>query len=395
MLRGSPTKLIRNVWALYEIKKRILMKRLLYLILFLIQSFIVNGQRGYYVKDSLMSIGVNLIDGGAIKNAQQCQIGEKKKTLIYSPDEVKEYGFKDGSVYISRIVKINNEEKKVFLERLSKGNINLYYYKDKKGKKFFLEKDSGQLVEVLKKGIDNSNYKNFLNPYIQDCNNVTEALKLVTYSKPSLTKFIDQYNSCLHKPFPFIKYGLIIGYGISKPLNSKISDKVLKNAVFKNDNTFNFGLFADIPILLSYFSLHPEMYIQKNAFSSHYNFGNTVTDIIMNTTSINIPLFIRYTYPTLKLRPYVNIGGTFTYNVRNNNAVYTATISNDIIEIEETNNSNIYSAKQIGYAVGGGIQYNIDYRKSLFFEVRYNNSYGLTKETYGNKSFQCIIGINY
>lgn len=371
------------------------MKRLLYLTLFLIQPFIVNGQRGYYVKDSLISVGVKLIDGGAIQNAKQCQVEIKKRTLIYSPDEVMEYGFKDGSVYISRIIIINNEEKKVFLERLNKGTLNFYYYKDKKGKKFFLEKDNGQLVEVLKKGIDNLNHKDFLESYIQDCNNVSDALKLVTYKKHSFTKFIDQYNSCLHKPFPFTKYGLIVGYGISKPQNSRISDEVLKNAVYKNDNTFNIGIFADIPILLSYFSLHPEIYFQKNAFSGHSSGVNTVYDIIINTTSFNIPLFIRYTYPTLKLRPYVNAGGVFTYNIRNNNAVYAATISNDIIEIQETNKSSIYSEKQIGYAVGGGIQYNIDYRKSLFFEFRYNNLYGLKKETYGNRNFQFLIGINF
>lgn len=361
----------------------------------MIQSFIVYGQGSYYLTDSLKSVGVKVIDGGAIQNAKQCQIEKTGKTLIYSPDEVKEYGFKDGSVYISRIIKINNEEKKVFLQRLSKGNMNLYYYKDKNGGKFFIEKDSGQIVEVLKKGIDNSNYRDFLKPYTQDCNNVSGALKLVTYNKPSLTKFIDQYNSCLHKPFPFIKYGLIIGYGVSKPQNSKISDEGLKNAVFKNDNTFNAGIFVDIPILLSYFSLHPELYFQKNKFSGHSIINNTVNDIIINTTSINIPLLIRYTYPTLKLRPYINLGGTFNYNIRNENAVYTTTISYDIIEIEETINSNIYSEKQFGYTAGGGIQYSIDNRKSLFLELRYNYLYTLTKETYGNKSVQCIIGINF
>ena len=371
------------------------MKRLLYLILFLIQSLIVYGQRNYYLTDSLKSVGVKIIDGGAIKNSTQCQIVKKGKTLIYSPDEVKEYGFKDGRVYISRIIKINNEEKKVFLQRLSKGNMNLYYYKDKNGGKFFIEKDSGQLIEVFKKGIDNSNYRDFLKPYTQDCNNVSGALKLVTYNKPSLTKFIDQYNSCLHKPFPFIKYGLIIGYGVSKPQNPKISVGVLSNAVFKNDNSFNAGIFADIPILFSYFSLHPEIYFQKNKFSGHSIINNEINYITINTTSINIPLLIRYTYPALKLRPYVNIGGTFTYNISGNNVVYATTISDDIIEIEEIINSNVYSEKQFGYTAGGGIQYSIDNRKSLFLELRYNYLNGLTKETYGNKSFQCIIGINF
>jgi hypothetical protein len=342
-----------------------------------------------------MSVGAKLINGGAIQNARQCQIEFKKQTLIYSPDEVKEYGFKDGRIYLARIIKINNEEKKVFLERLNKGKINLYYYKDKYGRGFYLEKDSGQLVEILKNGNDNNTYKEFLVSYVQDCDSVSDALKLITFNKPTLSKFINQYNSCIRKPFPFIRYGLTIGYGLTKPAYSKISDEVLKNAVFKKDKSFNIGLFMDIPILLSYFSLHPEIFYQKNAFSSHSVGNNIVNDIIINTTSINIPVLIRYTYPSLKYRPYINLGGTFTYNIRNNNAIYSTTITNDIVEIEKTNTSNIYSEKQIGYTIGGGIQCNINYRKSIFFEIRYNNLYGITEETYGNKSFQYIIGLNF
>jgi opacity protein-like surface antigen len=154
-------------------------------------------------------------------------------------------------------------------------------------------------------------------------------------------------------------------------------------------------MFTDIPILLSYFSLHPEVYFQKNAFSSHSSIGNTVNDIIINATSVNIPILIRYTYPTSKVRPYINIGGTFNYNIRNDNAFYTTTIYKDTIKLGETNKNKIYSEIQIGYTIGGGIQYNVDYRKSIFIEIRYINLYGLTDETYDHRSMQCFIGINF
>ena len=371
------------------------MKTFLYLTIFMIQACIVNGQRGYYVKDNIVVAGVKLNDKGAIKNAKHCQIEEKGQTFTYSPDEVEEYSLENGSIYLSRTIKIKNEGKKVFLERLNKGEINLYYYKDKNGKKFFLEKDSGQLVEILKKGNDNRTYKDLLRYYVQDCDKVNDALKLVSYNKLSLSKFAKQYNSCTKEPFPFKRYGLIFGYGVSKPVNSKFSDDLLKNAVFKNDYSFNIGLFMDIPILLSDFSAHSEIYYQKNTFSYHSVVNSNINDIIINATSINIPILIRYTYPSLKLRPYFNLGGSVVYNLRNNNAVYSTAITTDIIEIEKVNDADIYSENQIGYIIGGGIQYNIDYRKSGFFELRFNNLYGIAEQTYGRKSFQCIIGINF
>lgn len=369
-------------------------KNIIFLILSLL-SINVLSQNMYFSTDSVTSVGIKLIDGGDIDNSRFCQVKKGEKIIKYSPYEVKEFGFKDGRIYFSRNIIISNEEKRVFLERLNRGNINLYYYKDRNGKKFFIEKDSGQLIKISKKEIDNRTYKDSLQFYTKDCDNITDALKLIKYNKVSLSKFTNQYNSCVHKPFPFIRYGVTIGYGITKPLNSKISDEVLNEAVFNKDNSFNIGLFLDIPILLSYFSLHPEIYYQKNAFTSHTVNDNIINDIIINSTSINIPILLRYTYPFIKYRPYINLGGCFVYNIKNNNAIYTTTITNNIVEIEEVNESNIYSEKQIGYSMGGGIQYNINYRKSLFFELRYYNSYAITNETYGNKSFQCIIGLNF
>jgi hypothetical protein len=164
------------------------MKRLFYLMLLLVLPFFIYGQTGYYIKDSTMVVGVKLIDGGEIQNSMQCEVEEKDSTLVFSPDELKEYGFKDGSIYVSRSIVLNNETKAVFLERLSKGATTLYYYKDKNGKKFFLEKAGGPLVEVYKKAEGHRLYKDFLKTYTQDCNQVAEALKLVSYTKYSLSK---------------------------------------------------------------------------------------------------------------------------------------------------------------------------------------------------------------
>jgi hypothetical protein len=368
-------------------------KTILLLTLLLLIAFISYGQKGYYKKDTCMFLGVKMISGGNKLNSRLCQIDTEKKILTYSPEEISEYGLNDGRVYISRSIAINNKEQKIFLERLNKGNINLYFYKDNNGRKFFIERDGGQLIEIFKTGDDNEGYKDILKSYVQDCNNISDALKLVSFNKLSLSKFADQYNSCEYKPFPHIKYGLIIGYSITNITDSKINDEVLKSAAFKNDYAFNIGIYLDVPVLVSYFSFHPEIYYQKNTFTGHYEGSYDIADIVINSNSVTVPVLLRYTHPSTKYRPYIDLGAIYAYHFRNDNTVYSASITNNIVGINEIKNG-IYSDNQFGFSLGGGVQYDLDYRKAISLGLRFNNFIGTKNDVYSSNSFQCVIGIN-
>jgi hypothetical protein len=376
--------------------KQIQMKKLFFLLLVLIQTPFASGQTNYYVLKDKIYAGIKIKDGSKIENAKQCQIIKKGILMTYTPSEVSEYGFKDGRIYISKVIKTDNEEKNVFLESINKGNLNLYYYKDRSGSKFFLEKDSGALEEFLRKNNDRTGftYRDQIKNYVQDCDKISDALKLFRYNKPSLKKFIDQYNSCKQEPFPFFRYGFMICDAIDKPLVLRVSDKVLKGTTFKFNNSLNAGLFIDIPILLSNTSFHPEIYFQKNTFISHSVTDNLIYDININTSSVNVPLLIRYTYPSLKYRPFADIGGTYSSKIKNKCTIYTTEITDNIVDIEKSINDNPYSQKRLGFSAGAGIQYNIDYRKSVFLELRFNSLYALTKEALGNKSIQFLISFN-
>ncbi len=379
------------------------MKRLLLLTFFLVHLLSIYGQKGYYVKDGSTFAGIRIIDNGDIQNARQCQVEINEQVIHYSPEEVEEYGFykrnnqgensvfsENGNCYLSKKITVNNVEQKVFLERLCQGKINLYYWNYGKGKKFFLEKDSSQLIEIPRKNTENKTYKELLQFYVQDCENVTDDLEVINYTKAALSRFTNQYNTCTRKPFPFFKYGVFAGYTASKPFSLNSSYVYTKNVNFHLDNSFVFGLFMDIPINLSSFSLRPEIYYQKNGFTGHMENSSFLYDYTMNSTSVNIPLLFRYTYPSLKIRPFINIGGTYVYNIKNENSVYIGPA-----DIHKVNTRNLYSDKQIGYSLGGGIQYNINLKKSLFLELRYNSMLIYKTETFGIKSFQTICGINF
>jgi len=64
--------------------------------------------------------------------------------LTFMPNEIYGYRFLNGRCFISKEIK----SKKVFLEFLVNGRVDLYYIRDKNGDKYFLSKDSLGLVEI-------------------------------------------------------------------------------------------------------------------------------------------------------------------------------------------------------------------------------------------------------
>lgn len=223
------------------------------------------GQSDYFSTDSTSSLGIKLIDGGDLINSQFCQVKKGDKTIQYTPYEVKEYGFKDGRVYISKEIQIADSSKRVFLERLKKGNTTLYYYRGKGLKTFFIQKDSTLFVEIPEQDTEEDYSTQLLN-LTKDCSNVSDACKLVSYNKKSLSKLISRYNQCELKPFPHFKYGFLIGYEFLRLIPSSEQNYNLKYFDYKYDGGFTIGIFLDNPILVSDISLHVELLLSKHGY---------------------------------------------------------------------------------------------------------------------------------
>lgn len=346
-------------------------------IVFLISFFPILsfGQKEYFSTDSSTFVGIKLIDGGDLINSRLCQVKEGEKTIEYTPYEVKEFGFKDGRVYISKEIQIADSSKRVFLERLNNGETTLLYYKGKGIKTFFIQKDSTLFVEMPKRNTAGKYFSKQLLNLTKDCPNVLDACRLVRYNKKSLTKLISRYNQCEFKPFPHFKYGILIGYEFSKliPLDEENED--LKYLDYKYDGGFSVGLFLDQPILVSDFSLHAELFLSKHAYSYNKLVENKDLDFVANLTSLSVPLLLRYAYPSNKFRPFINVGINGAYSIKNETLLYKTTISETTIEINDTESTSLISDIQLGYVVGAGLEYKLNSNNSLFFELRYNNQY--------------------
>jgi hypothetical protein len=102
---------------------------------------------GYVIK----SVGDTLFGEvdyrGDNRMTKVCTYRHNSKDIVqhFSPDDIQGYRFKDGKYYISKVV----DGKKVFLEFLINGRVNIYYSKDKRDEDhYYIEKDSLGLAEI-------------------------------------------------------------------------------------------------------------------------------------------------------------------------------------------------------------------------------------------------------
>lgn len=370
------------------------MKGICLYILFLgLFSLNLSGQSGYIIYDSTMTAGLKLIDNGPILNSRYIQVREKRNIIKYTPYELDEFGFNDGRIFVSRNIQVFDSSRRVFLERLSKGKANLYYYREKRIRTFYIELDTSSIIEIPKIKSDLS-FRQQLAYQTVDCPAITDAIRYTRYNKRSMTELVDRYNSCNFKPFPHFRYGIVMGYEFMKldPVNIHPGDYLFYFNL-KYEGSFMVGLFFDQPILVSNVSLHSGIYYSRHGYSYNKLVVDEDLDFVANISSLKLPLLIRYTFNSNKIRPFINAGGLAIMNYRNESAIYSTIIRNNTMEINDAD-QNFNASRQIGYSLGSGIEYCINSRRSLFIEAGYDKLYGNSGKLKQSR-FSFMTGINF
>ncbi|MEQ8646194.1 MAG: hypothetical protein RIC06_03350 [Cyclobacteriaceae bacterium] len=352
----------------------------------------IYGQKGDFIAtDSTLKLGIKLIEGTAINNAQFVRLQKGHKEVKYYPDQLAQYGFKNGTVYESRSISVSGQTKSVFLERLIQGKLNLYYYTEKGIKTYFLERDSTLFVEVK----EDADFNEKISYYTSDFNWKINQTRLVRYSRKSLSKFVSLYNKGLNMPLPFPRFGIVTGYNRTHLLvPSKTSTVQLNGISFSPSSSVSFGVFADLPIEMSYFSIHSEANFSKSGFAVNSQSPQSDIDVIVNTASVNIPLLVRYTLTTLFWRPYINAGLVYSYQVKYDSHIYESTEEQNVVTINEIHRDPLISRNRYGYSMGVGLQKNLDFRKIFAIELRHNELSGKAN-TLNQKQTSILISLSF
>lgn len=126
------------------------MKRIKLQILGLVFStFLLNAQTdfrpGYIIFNNGDTLSGEIDYRGDILMSTLCKFKNVDGTIVeYTPNDLKAFRFTDGKYFVAMEAK----NRKVFLEFLIKGKLNIYYLRDENGDHYFLDKDGIKLTEI-------------------------------------------------------------------------------------------------------------------------------------------------------------------------------------------------------------------------------------------------------
>ena len=337
-----------------------------------------SAQGDYFIIDSVKIEGVHIRNQDALNNSKTCEQivgdGAYAEVINYTPDQIKEYGFADGTTYFSREIIYQNKQKWVFLERLYEGQFTLFVLPTGKGRLFFLEANDIEITALTR-----DNYSALLMNVMSDCPAMEEALKLVKLKKYSLLKLLDIYENCELRAFPSPKWGIMGGLSIGTLKAREIQFPQFQlvgvdDLIFNRKRSISIGLFADLPINASDFSIHLKLYLNQFNFAVKRVYPDYFEDIQIDFTSVNFPFLYRYTFAKGKIRPFINGGGIFSSHIKNTNTIFQYTTGGSLIEEIELIDPKILHDNYLGYTLGGGLVYSLNHKHSLFLDLLFYSS---------------------
>lgn len=338
-----------------------------------------NAKRKDYIRtDSSINVGIELIKGTDVINSQVCKVKKGEDFIEYKPSDIQAYGFSGGRIYISDDIVLDGIHQKVFIEQLAIGDINLYYYANNEVKKFYLEKDESQKIEITGNNHPlhyNNTEKDDLKTFIEEKDELIRNIYSIGINKHSLSALVKQYNG--EKPIrtiPYFRYGISLTYYVTELVTtSKTTDEMIIETEMEPDNSVVLGFFADFPLKSSNLYINPEFFFIKNDHSKTFIYEGNNIEAIIEHTSFELPCQLKYIYPSKKIRPYASAGFMYACNYHKvNDILQTEVNANSTTSIYKTNEKGFISKHQWGLTIGSGIECPLKYRKALLFGINYS-----------------------
>jgi len=237
----------------------------------------------------------------------------------YSPNDIVSFRFINSKYYISKEV----DSKKVFLEYLIKGKVNVYYLRDHKGDHYYLDKEDSELTEIpYKEGITHIDDKPFFYStnkhlgllcfYMQDDPDIQKKVQNV--KKPqhkNLIRLAEDYHNTVCDGEKCILYE-------KQHFQVKVIPELIAGLIYFNGSElmhlYNAGKITIDKSTSKYFfnggfitnlwlpNLNEKLYFRTGLFYSKIQSDNGPQSIY------KLPLQIEYIYPKSIIRPKIAMG---------------------------------------------------------------------------------------
>ncbi len=260
---------------------------------------------GYVITNSYDTIYGQIDYRGDKLMGQVCKFKSAENHITeYSPEDIIAYRFTDGKYYISKEI----ADKFVFLEFLIKGQVNIYYVRDKRGDHYYIDKGNMSIVEIpyeekiilvnkKEKRHVSKKHVGMLNYYMQDVPEIQPQIaKIKKPGHNDLIKLADNYHhkvckdgeNCIifEKRPPSIKVSLNLTAGLVTYRNL--------NQSFQGGATLNFWM--------------PRTN-EKIYFRTGLLYSKLEDNMMGYTWSVyKIPIMFEYMYSKFMIKPKVAYG---------------------------------------------------------------------------------------
>ncbi len=350
--------------------------------------FSASAQNGYLRTDSTYLQGT-IVDQGVYKNNRELVFKDGNKIVTYTPEQVFEYGFMKGDVYVRRSIREGNQSKSYFFLRLVNGDRNLYQLKDDRdAMRFFIEHDSS-LVEIT-----SAAFRDQLATQLKPCGSSQNILKLVRFSRRSLKRAAILNNKCFKGLFPSTRVGGMLGYESNE---FSLSNTVIVDHLYFQTTTTTpiTGVFIDTPAgMIPSLFLNIGITYQQNSYGGSHIIGDQNQDYQFNFSTIGIPILFKYKINSTKFRPFVSIGPRPAFNLQQTNKWIMETATGPIVKIQE-GIFNPVKAFQISAALNSGIEFSLSHKTAISVEARYSTVFDWVDTQGGSNQAFSFIGSFY
>ncbi len=265
---------------------------------------------GYVITNSNDTLYGEIDYRGDRLMGQVCKFRSNGHDIVgYTPDDIVAYRFTDHKYFVSREV----SGKKIFLEFLVKGQVNIYYMRDALGDHYFIDKEGQPLTEMThEEGVQEKNGRTYfystknhlgvLNYYMQDAPSV--KTQIGNMKKPQHDNLImlakNYHHAVCADGDPCIVFEK------KQPL-TKVAIDVAGGMVYYRDSESSFTG----GVLLNFWMprVNEKVYFRTGLLYSKYKYEDEDENPEhLKIAVYKIPLMLEYIYPKSIIRPKAAYG---------------------------------------------------------------------------------------
>jgi hypothetical protein len=347
---------------------------------------------GYFISKSDTVYGLINFGSNSL-NSLKCEFKKDANSSVelYYPFDIDSYVVNENRYYVSKTIILHGEEKKVFLEYLVDGIVDLYYYNEDVVEYYFIEKN-GVLMQLdndaviivdenEKKYLKYSNqFKGVLARIFNDAPGLFIQLSNSKFELNSLVNLTKEYHNMVCNDYACIDYTKLKRRDIFCEVNAGTIFSYMGLTSSKNhasDFKPEFGLNIRIKDnrYNSRFSFFAGLNYSSNSFNGEfknklYNGREKFYNIELNYSVLRLPLTLEYSLLSGKIQPTLSITYNNTFLL---NPDYAIEIRN---YITEDSYSGFYTESplrkyQYGLMLGAGIRYVINRNSYLNCVLNY------------------------